>query len=51
MIPSIMYSFGISLNYTGVWANLAFCVDDKSMVFLYIQKIYTYMLIYIYEYS
>jgi len=33
LIPSIIYSLGISLNYTGVWANLSHCVDDKNMVF------------------
>lgn len=33
LMPSILYSFGTSLNYTGMWANLSYCVDDRTMVF------------------
>lgn len=32
LIPSIIYSLGTSLNYTAVWANLSFCVDEKTTV-------------------
>lgn len=32
LIPSILYSLGTSLNYTGMWANLSYCVDDRTMV-------------------
>lgn len=31
-LPTIINSFGTSLNYTAVWSNISLCVESKNMV-------------------
>lgn len=32
--PTLIYSFGYSLNYVAVWCNISLCVNEENMVII-----------------